>query len=465
VAELQAARAFTMPKWGIEMLEGTVAQWCVEDGQPFKKGDVLALIETDKISNEVEAEFDGMLVRRLAVVGDTLPVGALLAVLGTGEIITAQEVDAFIARHRGHAPTDSPQDGAEARSEAERAESCNRPGKMSPAARARSSSLGLDPSKIAGSGRNGRISLQDVVRASRSVTTAPERRAPVMIAVAQDDFTAPYAAPRAARLARENGVDLGRVEPTGPRGRISVPDVLKRIEPRADGGGRANSVHVSKMSASRRTIAQRMTLAKSQIPHFYLRMEVKVDALQHLREWARRSTGTAPSVNDYLVRAVALVLCAVPDVNIQVHGDEIHRFPDADVAVAVASERGLITPIVFAAQTKSVAQISAEIKTLAEAARSGTLRPNQFQGGSFTVSNLGMFGIDQFDAIINPPQGAILAAGASRRQPIESDHALSFASLMSLSLACDHRAIDGALGATFMAKLRALIERPESLTE
>jgi pyruvate dehydrogenase E2 component (dihydrolipoamide acetyltransferase) len=459
-----------MPKWGIEMLEGTVAQWCVEDGHTFKKGDVLALIETDKISNEVEAEFDGTLLRRLAGVGDTLPVGALLGVLGTSDV-SSGEIDALIETYRGRglAPAAGPS-GPAANSTASSTEaqpldeSAQRPSKVSPAARARLRTLGLDAARIAGSGRNGRITLQDVVKAASPASPLP-KKSPVAIAVPQDDFTAPFAAPRAARLARENGIDLGGVKPTGPRGRISTADVLGQVKAPSRAARPTPTAQILKMSTARRTIAQRMTQAKSQIPHFYLRMAVQVDALLDLRERARRATGSAPSVTDYLVRAIALALTAVPDVNIQVHGDEIHRFADADVAVAVAIEGGLITPIVFAAQTKSVAEISVEIKSLAEAARSGTLKPEQFKGGSFTVSNLGMFGIDQFDAIINPPQGAILAVGASKRQPVESNYALSFVSIVNLSLACDHRAIDGALGATFMAKLRALLERPASLVE
>ena len=457
-----------MPKWGIEMLEGTLAQWCVEDGHAFRKGDVLALIETDKINNEVEAEFDGTLLRQVANVGDILPVGALLAVLGTREM-SPQDVDVFIEGYRNRglvrdSAIDAKASPAALLSDvkaADEGEAARLPGKASPAARARMSSLGLDAASITGSGKNGRISLQDVVK-SLTKPAAAKQSGPVEISVPPIDFAAPFASPRAARLAHENGVDLKNVLPTGARGRISAADVLTSVQrPEALP---TRKVHINKMTSARRTIAQRMTQAKSQIPHFYLRMAVRVDALLDFREQARRVTGSAPSFNDYVVRAAALALVAVPEVNIQVHGDEIHRFEDADIAVAVATNSGLITPIVTAAQTKSVAEISAEIKSLAQAARLGRLKAEQYKGGSFTVSNLGMYGIDGFDAIINPPQGAILAVGASKKQPVESNHALSFASIVNLSMACDHRAIDGALGATFMAKLRELLERPASLT-
>jgi pyruvate dehydrogenase E2 component (dihydrolipoamide acetyltransferase) len=217
------------------------------------------------------------------------------------------------------------------------------------------------------------------------------------------------------------------------------------------------------MSMMRKAIARQLTLSKSTIPHFYLRMSVRIDALQAMRQRARESVGQAPSVNDYLVRACAIALSANQDVNVQVHGDAIHRFRHADISVAVATEKGLVTPVVAAAETKSVARISAEIAELAARARAGKLKAEEFQGGSFSVSNLGMFGIDQFDAIINPPQGAILAVGAAQRRPVESEYTLSFATMVQLSLSCDHRAIDGAVGAKFMADLRRLIEQPELL--
>jgi pyruvate dehydrogenase E2 component (dihydrolipoamide acetyltransferase) len=168
-------------------------------------------------------------------------------------------------------------------------------------------------------------------------------------------------------------------------------------------------------------------------------------------------------VNDYFIRAVALALIAAPDVNVQVHGDQIHRFRDADISVAVATDKGLITPVIRAAQTKSVQEISAELRAVIDRARAGKLRADEIAGGSFTVSNLGMFGVDQFDAIINPPQGAILAIGAARPRPVERGGGLSVARVANFSLSCDHRAIDGAVGAAFLKELTALIEAPQRL--
>jgi pyruvate dehydrogenase E2 component (dihydrolipoamide acetyltransferase) len=213
----------------------------------------------------------------------------------------------------------------------------------------------------------------------------------------------------------------------------------------------------------RKAIARQLTLSKTTIPHFYVRGDVNFDALIKRREDLKRQSGSAPGLNDYLVRAAALALMEVPEVNIQVHGDEIRQFTNADIAIAVATDKGLITPILRAAQTKSVAQVSAEMRPLIERARAGTLRAAEIEGGSFSVSNLGMFGVDQFDAIVNIPQGAILAVGAVRRVCVEHGRLFGFVSMATLSLSCDHRAIDGAVGGRFLTALRRLIEAPDSL--
>jgi pyruvate dehydrogenase E2 component (dihydrolipoamide acetyltransferase) len=279
--------------------------------------------------------------------------------------------------------------------------------------------------------------------------------------VALDRF---FASPLAMRLALQHGIDLSKLTGTGPRGRIRKADVAERIE---DNSAVVLSapppVEIRRMSQMRKAIAKQLTLSKTSIPHFYLRCEVRVDALQATRLGLKQSTGTAPSLNSYILRACALALAQSPDVNVQVHGDDIHRFAHADISVATATDRGLLTPVLRAAETKSVAQIATEVQVLATRAREGKLQLSDIEGGSFSVSNLGMFGIDQFDAIINPPQGAILAVGAVRRVPVEASHSLCFATVMSLSLSCDHRAIDGAVGARFIQVLRNLLEQPEKM--
>ncbi len=449
-------KAFTMPKWGIEMSEGMIGEWSVEEGKPFARGDVIALIETDKITNEVEAEADGKFVRIVAGQGETLPVGALLAVFGDDE--PAAEVDAFIAAFRPAdarmAASDTEDMIADAAAETEVPVSTSIDDNLaiSPAARARAEVGRLDISTIMGSGRGGRIMLQDVEQALRP-PAEPDLKGPFG---AQGEGTA-FASPMARRLAARHGVDLTGLKGTGPRGRICKDDVLS-----AAGAGSlspSGKVEIIAMSPMRKAIARRLTEAKQTIPHFYLRRRVRADLLLKARE----TSGRPASVNDYLVRAVALALREVPEVNIQVHGNEIHRIPSADIAIAVATEKGLLAPVLRSAERLSLDEISPAVRDLASRARASTLKQDEIEGGSFSLSNLGPHGVEQFDAIINPPQGAILAIGAARPEPIDDDGAIRIVPVLHLSLSCDHRAIDGADGARFLAALAALIEHPERL--
>ncbi len=453
-------RAFTMPKWGIEMTEGTISEWSIREGEPVSQGQTIALIESDKIVNEVQAEFDTRFVRLIAKTGEPYPVGTLLAVMASGDVAEA-EVDAFIATFRPAGAAAEARAGAtaEAASAQGTARTAGIPVDMeiSPKARQRVGELGVDVRAISGSGRRGRITLQDVEQASRPARAVGGGAAVSIMprTIALDAF---YASPGAKRLALEHGVDLATVRPTGARGRISRGDVAR--DAGIDLGG--PTIEVIRMSPTRKAIARQLALSKSTIPHFYLRVEVQLDALQGLRADLKRQAGAAPSLNDYVIRAAALALSEVPDVNVQVHGDEIHRFADANIAVAVATDRGLVTPVLRAAQRKSVAVLSEELKPLVEKARAGRLRAEDIEGASFTVSNLGMFGVEQFDAIINPPQGAILAVGAARRKPVEQEGRIGFGTFAWLSLSCDHRAIDGAVGGRFLDALRKLIEAPRS---
>lgn len=474
-----------MPKWGIEMTEGVISEWSIRAGEPVARGATIALIESDKIVNEVQAEFDTRFVRLIAQTGEPYPVGALLAVMGGAEA-TESEIDAFVAAFRPAGAAAEVAAAADAASGAASAGVAGAGGasaksaaaggsgqraagtvaafsipvdmRISPLARQRALALGINPTGIAGSGRLGRVTLQDVEQASRPAV-AVGGGAAVSVTAQTDSLEQYYASPGAKRLALAHGVDLAGVRATGPRGRISRTDVA-RDAGIALGG---SAVEIIRMSPTRKTIARQLTHSKSTIPHFYLRAEVQLDALQEIRNELKRKAGAAPSLNDYLIRATALALSEVPDVNIQVQGDEIHRFTDANIAVAVATDRGLITPVIRAAQKKSVRELAEALKPLVEKARTGRLRTQDIEGASFTVSNLGMFGVDQFDAIINPPQGAILAIGAARRRPIEREGHVAFGTLAWLSLSCDHRAIDGAVGGRFLAALRKLIESPRNL--
>ncbi|MDE2619640.1 MAG: 2-oxo acid dehydrogenase subunit E2, partial [Sphingomonadales bacterium] len=281
-----------------------------------------------------------------------------------------------------------------------------------------------------------------------------------------------YASPLALRLAAQHGISLAGITGSGARGRICKADVLALVPaptataptPGAVFTPVDNRPSVVPMDKVRKVVAQRLTAAKQQIPHFYLRMQVRCDALLALRQTANLVLGTRASINDYLVRAVAVALARHPAMNVQVHGEAIHHFPHADIAIAVASPSGLVTPIVRQADRRRVDQIAAETRRLIDKAQAGRLGYQDMEGGTFSISNLGMFGIDQFDAIINPPQGAILAVGAVNRMMAEGpDGQGRFESRLALSLSCDHRAIDGALGAQFMASLREVIEAPEAL--
>ena len=452
-------KAFTMPKWGIEMSEGTVAEWMVAERECFSRNAVLTLIETDKITNEIEAEADGCLVRLMAQAGEVYPVGALLAVYGDPDS-SAEEIDAFVDSFKGGGRSTNavasvaPSLVSETvvMPEPTQAPATDRR-KISPAGHAEAIARGFDITTISGTGRGGRISLQDVLQATRD-----EKSLSLSGAYELTPLSTSFASPMARRLAAMHGVDLSGLQGTGPRGRICKADILRVAGASAPALSGAGPV-VIPMSKMRKAIARRLAESKSTIPHFYVRRRVRADRLIKLRAAA----DPRPSINDYLIRACALALIEVPAVNIQVHGDNVHQFATADISVAVATDGGLITPIVANADHLAVTEINTAMADLADRARAGKLKQNEIEGGSFSLSNLGMFGVEQFDAIINHPQGAILAVGSARSEPVDDDGAIRVLPVLHLSLSCDHRAIDGADAGRFMAALANLIENPERL--
>jgi pyruvate dehydrogenase E2 component (dihydrolipoamide acetyltransferase) len=357
----------------------------------------------------------------VAETGSTESVGALIAVFADASVPDA-EIDAFIA---GFKPADASFDHADAPAAPTAAPAAvdaaaDGEARISPIARRIAERLGVDITQVKGTGRNGRVSKEDVEAYAASIGV-------------QADGT-PAAAPAAGSAAA----------------------------PAAATGAAGDGVVREKMTSMRATIARRLLESKQGIPHYRLAADVDLTALL-ARRAALRAAGTEVSVNDLLVRACALTLVKHPAVNAQLQGDEVHKFPHADIAIAVATDGGLVTPIVRSADTKSAAQIGAETGDLAARARSGKLTREEITGGTFTLSNLGMFGIDRFDAIINPPQVAILAVGAGADRVIARGGSMVVAKVATLTLSCDHRVVDGAIGAQFLQALRQTIESADAL--
>ena len=469
-------RAFCMPKWGIEMTEGTLAEWQVKEGDSFSKGDLLCLIETDKITNEVQAERDGVLAKIVVEAGgEAEQVGTLLAVLADGQA-DAGDVDQFVTdfkptaalgtvrKKSGKNEGGAKEAPAATPKPAPALIDTNRP--ISPKALELASSEGVDLSTVEGSGKGGRITLQDIEQAVR-----PERNfAPRGTVDHPAEDLKIYASPLARRIASMEGIDLSSVKGTGPRGRICKKDVLALVDTSsgADRGApfrlAANNADVKPFDKIRKVVARRLTQAKQEIPHFYLRSSFAADELLSFRKTANLVLGRKASVNDYIVFACGKALAKHPDINVQLHGEELHHYPHADVAVAVAGPSGLVTPIVRQANRMRIDQLAEATSALIEKAREGRLSYEDLDGGTFTVSNLGMFGIENFDAIINPPQAAILAVGKADRCAVEKpDGSVGFETRISMTLSVDHRAIDGAAGAGFLQTLKEHLEAPETL--
>ena len=434
------ATEILMPALSPTMEEGTLAKWLVKEGDVVKSGQILAEIETDKATMEFEATDEGTIGKLLVAEGTAgVKVNAAIAVLlEEGEDASAVAAAPAAAAKPAEAAAPAAAAPAAAPAAAAPAAAPAASGARvfaSPLARRIAKEKGLDLSAVQGSGPHGRIVRADVEGAQ----AAPKAAAPAPAAAA----AAPAAAQAKAAM------------PTGP----STETVLKMYADR-------EFTEVA-LDGMRRTIAARLTEAKQTIPHFYLRRDVQLDALMDFRATLNKSLesrGVKLSVNDFIIKACAQALQAVPDCNAVWAGDRILKLKPSDVAVAVAIEGGLFTPVLRDADKKSLSALSAEMKDLAGRAKTKKLAPHEYQGGSFAISNLGMMGIDNFDAVINPPHGSILAVGAGVKKPVvKADGTIGVATVMSMTLSVDHRVIDGALGAAFLKAVIEALENPMTM--
>jgi len=429
------SKTIQMPALSPTMEEGTLAKWLVKEGDAVSSGDLLAEIETDKATMEFEAVDEGTIAKILVAEGtEGVKVGAVIAILaeegedvaqaakdgGQPDAAPAPKAKAAPAPKAEEAPAAAP---AQAAAPAPAKQDGDRV-KASPLARRLAQEKGVDLASVAGSGPNGRIVKADLEGAKPGVAApaaAPSAPAP---SAARAPATA--AAPAAVQ-------DFG------------IPhDVVK-------------------LSNMRKTIARRLTESKQQVPHIYLTVDIQLDELLKLR--GELNDGLAPrgvklSVNDLLIKALGVALIQVPECNVQFAGDQMLKFQRADISVAVSIPGGLITPIVTQADSRGVAAISTAMKDLAGRAKEGKLKPEEYQGGTASLSNMGMFGIKQFEAVINPPQGMIMAIGAGEKRPYVVDDSLQIATVMSATGSFDHRAIDGADGARLMQAFKQLVENP-----
>ncbi len=431
-----------MPALSPTMEEGTLAKWLVKEGDTVSAGDLLAEIETDKATMEFEAVDEGTIGKILVPEGtENVKVNSPIAVLlEEGESADDIDSDAGQAKPAQEAAPAKDEDTATAKApEAASAPPAPKTadgGRIfaSPLARRIAADKGLDLGQIEGSGPRGRIVKADVASA------APGARPAQASAGAEAAPAASGAAPAPA---------------SAPAG-LGTEAVLKMYEGR--------DYEEVKLDGMRKTIAARLTEAKQTIPHFYLRRDIQLDALLKFRGELNKQLegrGVKLSVNDFIIKACALALQAVPTANAVWAGDRVLQLKPSDVAVAVAIEGGLFTPVLKDAEAKSLSTLSAEMKDLAARARDRKLAPHEYQGGTFAVSNLGMYGIDNFDAVINPPHGAILAVGAGVKKPIVGkDGELTSATIMSVTLSVDHRVIDGALGAELLQQIVENLENP-----
>ncbi len=433
------------------MEEGRLVSWHKAEGDPVKSGDVIAEVETDKAVMELVARGDGVLRARLLAEGETAPVGTLVGVIAE----PAEDIAALIASSR--APVPAVPAGA--------------PATAPPAAPSPPSAPA--PAAAAAPSAPPRPPAPTPAPAAKAAPSATPATAPAKPAPGQNGGRV-RSSPLARRVASERGLELAAIAGSGPNGRIIKRDVESAVAaPPAAGRQSAPVVerprvvpaegdfHDVSLTQIRKTIAKRLAESIGPVPTFYLTADYDVERMAEMRTaMAAEGEEFKVSVNDILLKAVATALAQHPEVNAHWLGDRIRYFNRVHIGIAVAIDDGLITPVLFDAEAKSLRQIAEETRTLAARARARKLAPNEYTGSTFSVSNLGMFGIEQFTAIINPPEAGILAAGAVESRPVVVDGAVVIRRRMRVTMSCDHRVIDGATGARFLQTLRRLVENP-----
>lgn len=411
-----------MPALSPTMKEGNLARWLKKEGDQVKAGEIIAEIETDKATMEVEAVDEGVLGKILVKEGtENVAVNSPIALL-----LEEGEDKSALEKHKGAAPA---KDVAKPADQAKKDESAS-------------------------------LLKSEALSAPKS---SSEKSAPSFSLADQERIKA---SPLAKRIAADKNADLKSIIGTGPRGRIVKDDVMEFA---AKGGGQRTGeikrnpeeARYIKNNNIRKVIARRLLESKQTVPHFYLSCDLKIDRLLELKDLlTQEGENYKVSVNDLVIKAAAMALKKVPNANSSWTDDAIVLYNNVDVSVAVAIPDGLITPVIRNADQKSIFAISSEMRTLAKKARDGKLQPEEFQGGGFSISNLGMFGIDNFSAIINPPQSCILAVGRGVKKPIIEHDKIATATMMNATISCDHRVVDGAVGAEFLKALRKYIENP-----
>ncbi|MET0251995.1 MAG: dihydrolipoamide acetyltransferase family protein [Novosphingobium sp.] len=439
-----------LPQYGMGMTDGTIIAWHVAVGDRVEKGAPLCDVEAAKTTVEFESPVSGVVTRIMVALDENVPVNTPLLIVdesGAGvPLPMAEEADV---------PPELPAAGPPSVEI-----------KATPLARRVADQNGVDLAGVQGSGPNGRIRRSDI--------DAPAAAAAPAVQIE----------PRARKAARDLGVDLSAVKGSGPNGRIIAEDVVappqapvaaaaptpSAASPETPGpapapaspeapAGELGYVEI-KHSMMRRTIAKRLTESKQTVPHFYLKANCQIDALLAARKAINSEGREKVSVNDLVIRAIAMALVEVPQANVTWDDKAMRQYDHIDIAVAVATPRGLVTPVVRNVERKTIRQLAAEVKELAGRGREGKLKPEEYQGGATSISNLGMFGVEEFSAIINPPQSTIFAVGAGEERIVPIDGKPGVATMMTVTMSVDHRAIDGAVGAQLLAAFKAIIENP-----